>query len=235
MLKRLDCALISDHYKQWMQLKIYPVFDVVYLITMAIYTAAVHITSNVQLIGMTEHSCVYKSLKPYFNDNSRSISVSCVYTNACCWWLVMIRISDSWWRHQMETVSVLLVLCAGNSPVAGEFPSQRPGTRSFDVFSFNCARINVWVNNHEAGNLRRHLAHYDAIVMLYEERFRFHVEANIGYVQQILPLNALFNCIIPRYEGYYFVFYVSVMWPHVTKMYVKYAVNNFLLWVGPFI
>ena len=25
-------------------------------------------------------------------------------------------------------------LCAGNSPVPGEFPSQRPVTRSFDVF-----------------------------------------------------------------------------------------------------
>ena len=39
----------------------------------------------------------------------------------------------SWWRHQMETFSALLVLCAGNSPVTGEFPSQRPVTRSFDV------------------------------------------------------------------------------------------------------
>ena len=40
----------------------------------------------------------------------------------------------SWWRHQMETFSVLLAICAGNSPVTGEFPSQRPVTQSFDVF-----------------------------------------------------------------------------------------------------
>ena len=40
----------------------------------------------------------------------------------------------SWWRHQMETCSALLAICAGNSPVPGEFPSQRPVTRSFDVF-----------------------------------------------------------------------------------------------------
>ena len=40
----------------------------------------------------------------------------------------------SWWRHQMETFSALLALCAGNSPVTGEFPAQRPVTRSFDVF-----------------------------------------------------------------------------------------------------
>ena len=40
----------------------------------------------------------------------------------------------SWWRHQMETFSALLTICAGNSPVTGEFPAQRPVTRSFDVF-----------------------------------------------------------------------------------------------------
>ena len=40
----------------------------------------------------------------------------------------------SWWRHQMETFSALLDLCVGNSPVTGEFPSQRPVTQSFDIF-----------------------------------------------------------------------------------------------------
>ena len=43
-----------------------------------------------------------------------------------------------WWRHQMETVSALLAICAGNSPVTGEFPAQRPVTRSFDVFFDLC-------------------------------------------------------------------------------------------------
>ena len=40
----------------------------------------------------------------------------------------------TWWRHQMKTFSASLVLCAGNSPITGEFPSQRLVTRSFDVF-----------------------------------------------------------------------------------------------------
>ena len=39
-----------------------------------------------------------------------------------------------WWSHQMEPFSTLLALCAGNSPVTGEFPSQKPVTWSFDVF-----------------------------------------------------------------------------------------------------
>ena len=34
----------------------------------------------------------------------------------------------------METFSALLAICAGNSPVPGEFPTQWPVTRSFDVF-----------------------------------------------------------------------------------------------------
>ena len=72
-----------------------------------------------------------------------------------------------WWRHQMETFSALLAFCAGNSPVSGEFPAQRPVTRSFDVF-FDLRSINRWVNNDEAGDLRRYRAHYDVIVM------RFH-------------------------------------------------------------
>ena len=68
------------------------------------------------------------------------------------------------WRHQMEQFSALLAFCAGNSPVTGEFPAQRPVTRSFA--SLICAWINGWVNNREAGDLRRHRAHYDVIVMI---------------------------------------------------------------------
>ena len=36
----------------------------------------------------------------------------------------------------METFSALLALCAGNSPVTGEIPAQRPVTRSFDIFFY---------------------------------------------------------------------------------------------------
>ena len=50
----------------------------------------------------------------------------CNYNDTC--------FPQAWWRHQMEACSVLLAICAGNSPVDGEFPAQRPVTRSFDVF-----------------------------------------------------------------------------------------------------
>ena len=47
-------------------------------------------------------------------------------------WLLPANIT--WWHHQMETFSALLALCAGNWMVSDEFPSQRPVTRSFNVF-----------------------------------------------------------------------------------------------------
>ena len=64
----------------------------------------------------------------------------------------------------METFSALLAICVGNSPVHGEFPAQRPMMRSFDVF-FDLRLNNGWVNNREAGDLRRHRGHYDVNVM----------------------------------------------------------------------
>ena len=48
--------------------------------------------------------------------------------------MVAIILNSAWWRHQMETFSALLAICAGNSPVPGEFHTQRPVTRSFDVY-----------------------------------------------------------------------------------------------------
>ena len=71
----------------------------------------------------------------------------------------------SWWRHQMETFSALLALCAGihrwpvNSPHRGQW-------RGALMFSLIFVWINGWVNNREACDLRRHQAHYDVTVMV---------------------------------------------------------------------
>ena len=47
----------------------------------------------------------------------------------------------------------------------GEFPTQRPVMRSFDVF-FDLRLNNDWVNNREAGDLRRHRGHYGVTLMI---------------------------------------------------------------------
>ena len=70
----------------------------------------------------------------------------------------------AWWRHQVETFPALLALCAGNSPVPVNSP-HKDQWRGALMFSLICAWINDWVNNREAGDLRRHRGHYDLNVM----------------------------------------------------------------------
>ena len=86
-------------------------------------------------------------------------------------WCIFIAWSRfTWWRHQMETFSALLAICAGNSPVPGQW-------RGALMFSLICVWLNGWVNNREAGDLRRYRAHYDVIVM------------NMIHLSQILPID----------------------------------------------
>ena len=65
----------------------------------------------------------------------------------------------------MEPFSALLALCAGNSPVPVNSPHKEQW-RGPLMFSLICVWINDWVNNREAGDLRRHRGHYDVNVML---------------------------------------------------------------------
>ena len=71
----------------------------------------------------------------------------------------------SWWRHQMETFSALLALCAGKSTVPVN-PPHKGKWRGALMFSLICAWINGCVNSLEAGDLRRHGAHYVVTVMI---------------------------------------------------------------------
>ena len=61
-------------------------------------------------------------------------------------------------------------LC-GNSPVPVNSP-HKGQWRGALMFSLICVWINGWVNNHEAGDLRRNRCHYDVIVMPYLKKRR---------------------------------------------------------------
>ena len=65
----------------------------------------------------------------------------------------------------MKTFSALLALCADNAPVPGEFPAQKPVTRSFDVFFDMGLEKNGCGSNRGAGDLRRYRAHYDVTLI----------------------------------------------------------------------
>ena len=70
----------------------------------------------------------------------------------------------TWWCHQMETFSALLALCVG------EFTGNRwiPRTKASDAelwcFLWSASEKNGWANNRDAGDLRRHRAHYNVTV-----------------------------------------------------------------------
>ena len=82
----------------------------------------------------------------------------------------VIREWISWWRHQMETFPRYW-------PFGREFTGHLwfPRTKSSDaelwcfLWSLICAWINVWVNNYKAGDLRRHRAH-DDVILIWVER-----------------------------------------------------------------
>ena len=64
------------------------------------------------------------------------------------------------WKHFPRYCTFVLGIhqSLANSPHKGQW-------RGALIFSLICAWINGWVNNRDAGNLRRHRAHYDVIVM----------------------------------------------------------------------
>ena len=99
-----------------------------------------------------QHSCYWKLSCQKFPQNCVTLVTR-----------LHIRVA-AWWRHQMETFSALLAICAGNSPDPAISP-HKDQWRGALMFSLTCTWINGRVNNREAADLRLHRAHYDVIVM----------------------------------------------------------------------
>ena len=70
-----------------------------------------------------------------------------------------------------------------NSPHKGQW-------RGALMFTLICARINGWVNNREAGDLRRYRAHYDVIVMVITDK-----EGDWGRKEVVPHMSPCFICI----------------------------------------
>ena len=62
------------------------------------------------------------------------------------------------------TFSALQTLCEGNPPITGLYSLQGQWHGAL-IFSLIFARTNGWPNNRDAGDLRRHQAHYDVTVV----------------------------------------------------------------------
>ena len=66
--------------------------------------------------------------------NNNKAWTMCIILECSVWFRRYVIRVITWWHLQMETFSAFLVLCEGNLPVTGGFPTQRPVMQSFDVF-----------------------------------------------------------------------------------------------------
>ena len=114
----------------------------------------------------------------------------------------------------METFSALLALCAENSLVTGELPSQCQW-RGASVFSLICAWVKVWVNNRDAGDLRRHHTHYDVTAI--------HI-----YIY-IYIYNTTTSTVLEEAKNAYYLRFISIIKKKFLKhMYASYYACSYL-------
>ena len=80
------------------------------------------------------------------------------------WSIFLSGYSLSWWRHQMETFPRYWTFVRGihQSPATSPHKGQWRGAL---VLSLICAWTNSWVNDRDTGDLWRHRAYYDVIVI----------------------------------------------------------------------
>ena len=78
-----------------------------------------------------------------------------------------------------------------NSPQKGQW-------RGAKMFSLICTWINGWLNNREAGDLRRHRTHYDVIVM--KILLATWGIVTIICVSELSTLAMVMACLVPRHN-----------------------------------
>ena len=124
---------------------------------------------------------------------------------------------NAWWRHKMETFSALLAICVGNSPVPVNSSQKGQWCGAF-VFSLVCVWIISWVNNHEAGDLRRYRIHYDVTVKDYDDD-ELDITDEPSYGRHQTPGNesSLHTQIVPLAENFVLLSYTRTL---VTEVWI---------------
>ena len=110
-------------------------------------------TSQWTILLHTVHTRIMRYDIDGLMQERRNCSALAMYLRPSCInppiWLMMYDITFTYGGSHMMTslngnISALLAICAGNSPVPGEFPAQRLVTRSFDVvFDLH---LNKWLS-----------------------------------------------------------------------------------------
>ena len=161
VVNHFECAFIEIWYKQnafKVTLMIEPTFYVLgcssfnitlhraapraHACTLSKFDRDTCLLQNISLRQYSLHLWMWRPMRRNVTTNTKKSRRKCVSWNLSQFmtpWFFKWNAADcshrhAWLRHQMEAFSALLAICAGNSPVPGEFPAQRPVTRSFDVF-----------------------------------------------------------------------------------------------------
>ena len=101
-----------------------------------------------------------------------------------------------WWRHQMETFSALLAICAGNSPVNSLHKVQRRGALMFSLIWRHC--------NAKLVHCRRHL-HVTTMYRATKNPLIIYIYIYIHSIWAIYRYDALLNVVnmeIPPFAPY---------------------------------
>ena len=89
-------------------------------------------------------------------------------------------------------------------------------------FSLICTWINDWVNNREAGDLRRHRAHYDVIIMEYFITVCSHVGGNEG-----LWSYCFFRSYIENIQWLYVSDLLPIIWTQCCYIFMLYCLSTY--------
>ena len=131
---------------------------------MSTHDGGTHVEWWVEGRGMRANSCGWEFvlyIKTHFY-GEHSLHISWRSTH-----LLHLYFPFSWWRHQMEHVPRHWLFCGEFTGDCGEFTVHQwiPLTQTSDAELWWFLWTNGWVSNQDAGDLRRHRAHYDVTVM----------------------------------------------------------------------
>ena len=143
----------------------------------------------------------------------KSMTVHLVHVSIVCniWFVIFIRCMTSLTQRiwmckgvfttlrycvQQKSIKVFMMTSSNGSifrisdPLCGEFtghrwfPQNKGQWRGALMSSLTWARINDWVSNRDAGDLIRHLSHYDVIIM-FNQWTKMHQETDTIFTSQI--------------------------------------------------
>ena len=121
-----------------------------------------------------------------------------------------------WWRHQMETFSVLLAFCDSNPMVTGGFPHKGQWHRVW-LFPLRCAWTNVWTNSGSTIDLGHNMSLW--------QHCNAPCESRLGLYQKITDASSMHICMKTKIRRRNYCTYLLILKTHQFYIHVKFVFN----------